>query len=122
MATSPLAQWVTSCLSVFEVGRIYIFKINRCLTNTRAGGLEISVSPNSSPASDQMLEEKASGKHTLGTGTYISYVYSTALQQRAFMRAGGLGEGELRIPSQSIVYQSPYKGGAIEGRGEVPGG
>ncbi|EHB10278.1 Myosin-IIIB, partial [Heterocephalus glaber] len=30
-----------------------------------AGGLEISVGPNSSPASDQMLEEKTNGKSTL---------------------------------------------------------
>lgn len=32
------------------------------------------------------------------------------------MRPGGLGEGELRIPSKSIVYQSPYEGGG-RGRG-----
>ena len=74
LETSPFAPWVFSCLSVFEVGHICIFKINRCLSNTWAGGLELSVGPETvhQPGSKAGRENKR--ENTPGTCAHVSCV------------------------------------------------
>lgn len=66
--------------------------------------------PSSSPASDQMLEEKTNGKNTLGTHAYISYVYNIASAIEGLYERWGFREGA-EIPSRSSVYLSPSEGG-----------
>ena len=92
-----LCSLVFSCLSVFEVGHICIFKINRCLSNTWAGGLKLSVGLNCSPASEQCCKRKQMGKHARHMHTHFLCAEHCAGNKGPLWDVGSQGESLLRI-------------------------
>ena len=62
-------------------------------------------------------------KNTLGTCTYISYVYDIVPTVQGLCERRGSREGEQRVPSKSIVYLFPWWQGwgdtAVVGGGRV---